>query len=349
MDNYQFERTELAIRPYEQKEILSSKNQTKKPKDKKGFNSMSHLFGVVCALLLVLPTITHANDNVPKPLQIEVFMSSEEHMGFGVSSTIIYGEKNAVLVDSQFTKSNAHRVVAELLELNRNLTHIYITHEHPDHWLGLSVVKQTFPNARAISNPVIAKAINGSLDFNIDYWGHKMLGRNGAKTKVEVEEYNESVIILEGREIEILGPFTSDAHASSSIWVPSIKTLIAGDTVFDHAHAWLADSKSPELRQEWLKTLDKLNALAPEVVVPGHAPSASYLSPSSINYTRHYIETFIAQMKETTNSTELISRMKSDYPDATCELCLYYSAKILKDGYIWDAQWPESLRNMEAK
>jgi glyoxylase-like metal-dependent hydrolase (beta-lactamase superfamily II) len=306
---------------------------------------------MVTAVLLaasVLSAPVAVGETLP-PLQLKVFMASEDHMALGVSSAIIYGEKEAVLVDAQFTLSNAHRLVAEILETGRELTTIYITHEHPDHFMGLPVVIQAFPDAKVVSIKVSADDVNNSFDFKLEYWGNKVLGVNGAKSKVFVETLKEPLIMLEGRRLEILGPFQGDAPNSSVVWVPSIKTLIASDLIYDHTHAWMAAGKTPELRQQWLDALDQLEALKPDVVVPGHAPSNEYLSPASINYTRQYIKAYIKAMAETENSQELRAEMNRIYPDAGMQFALEYGSKILKDGWIWDGQWPESLRNMKPR
>ncbi len=298
-----------------------------------------------CTLLMLVMVIP-VNADVP-PLQLKVFKSSEDHMGLGVNSAIIYGEKEAVLVDAQFTLSNAHRLVAEILETGRELTTIYITHEHPDHFLGLPVVKQAFPDAKVVSIKESADDVNASFEFKLNYWGNKVLGSNGAKTSVFVETLKQPLIMLEGRRLEILGPFQGDGPNSSVVWVPSIKTLIASDLIYDHAHAWMSAAKTPALRQAWLDALDILEALQPEIVVPGHAPSDQYLSPASINYTRQYIKTFIAKLNETNDSAELMAEMRRIYPDVAMQFSIEYGSKILKDGWVWEGQWPESLRNLK--
>ncbi len=309
-------------------------------------SSMAKTIFIPMALVLACMSLQAFAEN---KLNYRVFMSSEDHMGLGVASTIIYGEKEAVLVDAQFTLSNAHRLVAEILELNRSLTHIYITHVHPDHFLGLPILKQAFPSAKVVSIEASANDVNASGDFKIDYWGNKVLGNNGAKSKVFVETLQEPVIMLEGERLDILGPYQGDAPNSSVVWVPSLRLLVASDLIFDHSHAWLSAGKTPALREAWLEALDELEALKPVVVVPGHAPSNEYLSPASINYTRQYIKTFIAKLDETSNSAELMKEMRRIYPDAKLGFALEYSAKIIKDGWTWDGQWPESLRNMKVE
>ena len=77
-------------------------------------------------------------------LQLRIFTSSPE--GFSVNSTLVYGDKDAILIDSQFLLSEAHRLAAMILESKKNLTTVYITHPHPDHYFGLAVIKQAFPN-----------------------------------------------------------------------------------------------------------------------------------------------------------------------------------------------------------
>lgn len=299
--------------------------------------------------LLCSVAATSVGAGTLSPLQLKVFKSSEDHMGLGVTSAIIYGEKEAVLVDAQFTLSNAHRLVAELIEIDRELTTIYITHEHPDHFMGLPVIVQNFPEARVVSIKESADDVNNSFNFKLEYWGNTVLGSNGAKTTVFVETLDEPLIMLEGRRLEILGPFQGDGPNSSVVWVPSIKTIIASDLIYDHAHAWLAAGKSPELRQAWLDALDQLEALNPVIVVPGHAPSDKHLSPASIDYTRQYIKTFTTKMNETANSMELIAEMQRIYPDAAMMFALEFSAKILKDGWVWEGQWPKSLRDMKPR
>jgi len=281
-------------------------------------------------------------------LKFKVFNGGDAHMGFGVNSAIIYGEREAVLIDAQFTLSNGHRLVAEILEAGRELKTIFISHMHPDHFLGLSVVHQAFPDAQVVSLPQVADMVNQAYDFKISYWGKTILGMNGSKSKVKVESLPEPVIMLEGQRLEILGPIRGDSDLGTAVWIPSIKTLVAADTVFSHAHVWVADSKTPQMRLEWLEVLDKLQALGPEFVIPGHAPSADYTSPDAIAFTREYLMAFIEEMDKASNGQEIVDAMNRRYPGLATHICLDYSAKILKDHYRWPGEWPESLREIEA-
>ncbi|MEI8633235.1 MBL fold metallo-hydrolase [Vibrio sp. PP-XX7] len=110
--------------------------------------------------------------NTRQTVNIKVFNGGDQHMGFGVNSTIIFGATEAAVVRyANCTLANAHRLVADILETGCDLKYIYITHWHPDHFLGLSVVHEAFPNARVVSLPSIAAKVNEAYDFKITYWG----------------------------------------------------------------------------------------------------------------------------------------------------------------------------------
>ncbi|WP_432369377.1 MBL fold metallo-hydrolase (plasmid) [Pantoea allii] len=282
-------------------------------------------------------------------INTEVFLSSDKNDGFGVTSTIIYGDTDAILVDAQFTLSNAHRLVADLMELKRNLKIIYLTHLHPDHYLGLEVIKSVYPNAEVFAYKKVADDINQAYDFKIDYWGNTILKNNGANIKFDVTRLEDEVIYLEEQPINILGIMRGDCVDIAALWIPSTRTLVASDLVFSDCHVWVADMRSPEQVNQWLEALDKLEALEPAVVIPGHSSfPALTLSPSAIGFTRQYINDFFKQLPAAADADALKAAMERIYPGLPIKICLEYSARILKDKYVWPGDWPLNLRHTPA-
>ncbi|QGY32312.1 MBL fold metallo-hydrolase [Pantoea cypripedii] len=282
-------------------------------------------------------------------INTKVFLSSDKNDGFGVTSTIIYGDTDAILVDAQFTLSNAHRLVADLMELKRDLKIIYLTHLHPDHYLGLEVIKSVYPNAKVVAYKEAADDINQAYDFKIDYWGNTILKSNGANIKFDVTRLEDEVIYLEGQPINILGILRGDCVDIAALWIPSTRTLVASDLVFSDCHVWVADMRSPEHVNQWLETLDKLEALEPAVVIPGHSSlPALTLSPSAIGFTRQYINDFFKQLPAAADAEALKAAMERIYPGLPIKICLEYSARILKDKYVWPGDWPLTLRHTPA-
>src|SRR5271157_2345492 len=101
------------------------------------------------------------NNHGPNLLSTKVFFSDER--GFEVASIIVTGKTDAVLIDAQWTLSNAHRLVAEILETGKSLKTIYVTHAHPDHYFGLGPVAEAFPEALVTALPAVARTINNQF------------------------------------------------------------------------------------------------------------------------------------------------------------------------------------------
>ena len=73
------------------------------------------------------------------------------------TSTLIFGARDAVLVDPLMTVPEASALADWVALHYRNLTTIYITHGHGDHYLGLPVLLDRFPDARPVAAPRTAR------------------------------------------------------------------------------------------------------------------------------------------------------------------------------------------------
>ena len=290
----------------------------------------------LCLVALLLLIAAPAPAQEP-PLSIKVFDGGSDHGGFDVISVLVMGKRDAVLVDAQFTLSNAHRLVASILESGRRLTTVYITHSHPDHYFGLPVIKTAFPQVRIVALPAVLKEIGKENDFKIEYWG-RVLGDNGPKTTVEIDPLEGHTIDLEGNALEIIGPMQGDSPDNSMVWIPAIRTLIAGDVAYNREHLWEGSSKHPDQRKAWLASLDRADALKPEVVVPGHAPVGHEMDPGAVQFSRDYLETFERELAKTASGEELIAVMTRHFPEAGLPICLQVGASVLKDNKVWDGE-----------
>src|ERR1700730_3376671 len=81
----------------------------------------------------------------------------EELMWVANSSTLIYGERDAVLVDTFLTTEQSQTLLNWVVASGKNLTKIYVTHGHGDHFLFLAPLLERFPLARAVAIPEIVK------------------------------------------------------------------------------------------------------------------------------------------------------------------------------------------------
>ena len=195
--------------------------------------------------------------------------------------------------------------MAEIFEVDRNLTQIFIGHLYPDHYLGLEVVKDAFPDACVLAYRDATDEINDAYDFKIEYWGKQILRRNGARRKVNGERIDDPHLKVDGETIEIIGILRGDAAHEAALWIPSTRTLIGADTVFSDAHVWVADARTPQELKEWLDNLDRLEALTHAFANPGHAPNSWPYDPDLIEFTRRYLKDFIRELNATTDSAQL--------------------------------------------
>lgn len=288
-----------------------------------------------CLLLTIFFASTLRAED--QPLTLKVITSSEPSLY--TDFTLVMGEKDAVLIDAPFTRADAHRVVAEILDSGRNLKYIYVTHDHPDHFFNVEVIVDAFPDVEVISAPAVVQDIWRSIPYKIKRWS-PMLGRNAPRHPIAPKEYAKPYFELEGRRLEILGPMQGDHHHATAIYIPSLQTLVTGDIVFNGIHVWLGEC-TPEQRADWLKSLDRLKALKPKVVVAGHKLPGLPNDPAALQYTRDYIVAFGKAAQRSKTSAELIAAMEKRFPDVQDVLNNFILGESAKVGVGEEPPWEE--------
>ncbi len=255
-------------------------------------------------------------------LSVEVVTSSPQ--GFLVNSTLISGEKDVVLIDGQLTQADAHRLAGAILDAKKNLTTIYITHWHPDHYFGVAVLKQAFPKAKVVAQPATVAEIKKTWQAKVKQWA-PMFGDNLTTKPLIPAPLTGNTITLEGQTLEIHGPVQGDATTNSYVWIPSIKAVVTGDIVYQGVFPWTAETTA-ETRKAWLKTLDELAALNPAIVVAGHKDPKLKDDMSGIAATRAYLTDFDAAVAASKSAEELEGKMKAKYPKLQLDIVLHIGA-----------------------
>jgi glyoxylase-like metal-dependent hydrolase (beta-lactamase superfamily II) len=276
---------------------------------------LSFLLGLVLALLA-------GTARAETKLTTQVFTASEP--GFLVTSTLVSGEKDAVLIDAQFTLSDAHRLVATILESKKTLTTVYVTHWHPDHYFGLVAIKQAFPKAKLVALPATIAGIKKSWQGKVKQWG-PMYGANLTAQPAIPGPLAGKALTLEGVTLEIHGGVQGDSPDNSYVWIPSIKTVITGDVVYQGVHPWTAETDAAA-RQAWLKTLDQVAALGATTVVAGHKDPKLKDDPSGIEATRGYLKAFDEALAASKTADELEAKLKAKYPGLALPIIAHFGA-----------------------
>jgi len=247
------------------------------------------------------------------------------------ASTLIYGARNAVLVDAFMTVAQANALADWVATHRKNLTTIYITHGHGDHWFGLGTLLERFPKAKAVAMPYAVKEMHGNASPQAldGAWKAGFPGQIPDKL-VFAEEMRGNVIDLEGRELVAVELGHTDTDDTTCLHVPSIGLVVAGDAVYNDVHLYLAQS-NPQTRREWIAALDKIESLKPRAVVASHKRPEKPDDPRTIEETRQYIRDFDRLAETTTTAQELYDRMLELYPNRVNPgWALWSSARAVK-------------------
>ena len=271
-----------------------------------------------------------ASSVLAQPLTLDTYNPRDAAV-FPVSSTLITGEKDAILVDAQFSNREAEELVKRIQASGKHLTTIFISHGDPDYYFGLDVLTRAYPEAKVLATPATVAYIEKTRAPKLAYWGPILKDSAPART-LAPEVLQGDALELEGQRIEVIGH--DPKHAS--LWIPGIKAVVGGILTSANIHVWMADSQSAEARKSWLKSLDELEALQPTTLVPGHYLGEPAMNLADLRFTRDYLLALEEELAKANDSQALIAAMKARYPDLQDESSLELSAKVLKG----EMQWP---------
>jgi glyoxylase-like metal-dependent hydrolase (beta-lactamase superfamily II) len=266
------------------------------------------------------------NANVDTPLGVNVFTAPEKSsvgerpLPIGpplawdpTTSTLIFGERDAVLVDSLTTVPEATALADWVALHHRNLTTIYVTHGHFDHYFGLSVLLSRFPQARAIATPKTVQLMKESLPRSLAIAQRCWPGQVPQAITVP-EPYGDGSFALEEHELHIIEQGHSDAVDTTSLYVPDVDLVVAGDVLYNECHMFVGNT-TPESRAEWTAALDRLAALRPRTAVAGHKKPGAPDTAAAIETSKQYLIDFGRLKEAAASEEELFNEMVKRYPD----------------------------------
>ena len=194
-----------------------------------------------------------------------------------ITSTLILGTREAVLVDPPLTDAQAADVGDWIESSGRQLRQIYITHGHGDHWFGAIPLLKRFPGVavRATEGTTRHMAGQNTPEFRAEFWDKVFPGQLPSGD-VDVEVVDDRGFELEGVGLVPIEVGHTDTDATTMLHVPQIGLVVAGDVVYNGVHLYLAESRRYPGIDEWLAALDVAEGLRPAAVIAGHkSPGAS--------------------------------------------------------------------------
>ena len=252
----------------------------------------------------------------PSTLGYTVLMSDPILHGLPLASTLVFGDRDAVLVDVPITEVQAEHLAERITATGKRLTHVFITHGHGDHWFGLSTILRHFPDAEVVATAgaVAMMAVQGSPEVRAQLFDPAFPGQIG-DTSVLARPSQTGTIDLEGHELHIIGVGHTDTDDTSVLHVPPLDLVVAGDVAYNGVHQYLVESADGG-RRSWLAGIDAVAALSPRVVVAGHKdPDLDDDAARVLAETRDYLRAVEEVLAEQQTPEGFVDAMTARYPE----------------------------------
>jgi glyoxylase-like metal-dependent hydrolase (beta-lactamase superfamily II) len=244
-----------------------------------------------------------------------------------MSSTLIAGVREAILVDTLVTNDQVDALAQWVRGFNKHVVGVYVTHGHADHWIGLARLKEHFPDARGIATAeVVGRATFEATDPGLSaYWKASFPGELPA-TPVLPEALGSAEFELEGQTLEAISIGQGDTEYSTVLRVPSAAAVIGGDVVYNRVHMMTAETDEKS-REAWIASLDAVAGLEPEIVVAGHKRVGATDLPENIAASQQYLRDFSRIVNDGGGVEEIVAAMLELHGDRDNPRTLWHSAR----------------------
>ena len=245
--------------------------------------------------------------------------------GFDVTSTLIIGPRSVVLWDAQYHLQDANRVADAIQATGKKLQAIILSHPDEDHYTGAAAIVDRFPGTPVYMSAAGIKFWEG---FAPNRFKQERPGTVPDRL-IKPELLQSNIIDLDGAKLEVIPDLDGDNPGTNSVlWIPSLKTVLAGDVVFNGVHPWLGASDSASM-VAWRNSLDRLAALHPTQVVAGHKKDVtSEDSPAALASMKEYLVAFDSLRQVSKTAPELRDAVLARYPQLAVRNLAGYSASV---------------------
>jgi len=257
-----------------------------------------------------------------------VLPTGEPRGGSPVASTLISGSEDAVLTDPAFTTDQASALGDWVAAKGRNVTDIFITHGHGDHWFAASLLAKRF-GARIVATEGTIKQMHASVAARPLLWDKAYPGRI-PPSPITAAAIPDNRFTLEGHDLVIVEVGHSDTDDTSVLHVPDLRLVVAGDVIYNGAHLYLSESVFVGGFDPWRRAIDQVEALEPRHVVCGH--QNKHLDDDAgrtIAETRQYLADADELLRTKDTAVDFFNAKIERYPLHLARSVLWASARAL--------------------
>ena len=248
-----------------------------------------------------------------------------------LSSTLIFGAQDAILVDPPFTRTLILSVGDRVERSGRRLAYIYATHGHGDHWFGTGELARRFRGVTVYATEGTIEVMRQQVGPSREQLFDRIFPGQIPETPVLAEPVPAQGFRLEGNPVAAVETGHTDTDKTSVLHVPSIGLVVAGDVAYNGVHQYILEGGHGGLR-EWLRALDQVAGLHPRAVVAGHKNKNRPDDPAILDETRQYLQDVIRLLDDKPTAREFYDQMTGLYPDRLNPGVVWLGARGLLGG-----------------
>jgi glyoxylase-like metal-dependent hydrolase (beta-lactamase superfamily II) len=264
--------------------------------------------------------------NEPPP-QDGVLPNGEAKRFSPTASTLIYGSKDAVLTDPGMTIDQARTLGDWVASKNRNLTDIFITHGHGDHWFAAGLLAERF-GARVVASAGTIAQMQASAATRPLLWDRLYEGIPPAPVTAVTVPGNR--FTLEGHDLVIVEVGSTDSDDTTVLHVPNLELVVGGDVIYNGVHMYLAQSVLVGGFGPWRAAIDKVAALRPRHIVAGHQDKQlDDDAQRTIAQTRQYLDDAEALLRTENTAVDFFNAKLKRYPNHLGRTVLWVGTSVI--------------------
>jgi glyoxylase-like metal-dependent hydrolase (beta-lactamase superfamily II) len=243
------------------------------------------------------------------------------------ASTLIYGSEDAVLTDPPMTTDQARALGDWVAAKGRNVTDIFITHGHGDHWFTAGVLAERF-GARVVASAGTIAQMHANVATRPVLWDKVYTGI--PPTPVTAVTVPGNRFTLEGHDLVIVEAGATDSDDTTVLHVPDLDLVVAGDVIYNGVHSYLAQTAIVGGFGPWRDAIDKVEALEARHIVAGHQNSRlDDDAERTIAATRQYLDDAEELLQTEKTAVDFFNAKIDRYPEHLGRTVLWAGARVV--------------------